>query len=130
MRRERVAAVRTTSNDARSSETSAPRAFAARIAASASSGRYSVYPSTWRSLGERPSASSAGKSSARIDRDAPKYVRIVRCPPFSTMDKHRADPGGFPEADAPPSPSPSSPPAAAALSRRTGRTPCASRRRR
>mmetsp|Transcript_13618 Transcript_13618/g.22270 ORF Transcript_13618/g.22270 Transcript_13618/m.22270 type:complete len:200 (+) Transcript_13618:344-943(+) len=54
---------RTTSKEAKSNDTNAPRAFAAFIAALASSGRYRVYPSTCRSRAPA-SASSSGKSAA------------------------------------------------------------------
>ena len=61
-----------------------------------------------------PNASRVGFSSARMRRLAPRYVRMVRCPLFSTNDRHCALPGA----------------SSAVVSRRTGRTFCAARRER
>ena len=57
-----------------------------------------MYPSTWSSLGASPNASSAGKSPARMRRDAPRNVRIVLWPPRSTSDRHRAEAASSPGA--------------------------------
>lgn len=83
----------TTSNDAKSIDTIAPFSFAIAHARRTTSGLYNAYPSMCKTFAFL--RTSSGKSSARVCAEAPKYVRIVRCPCSSTKHKHLALPTVF-----------------------------------